>query len=415
MILFIANHAFPDHSGFSNRCQNALQALQQLDKVVIVCQQYNQSHSSNSSKNTYKNSPVYRYGINHQSIERTNKRKYISGWYEIKRNINLFWNMIITLSKVINKYKSKEKIKAYVVVSPLTTPLYVYFISLFLPLELAFVEFHDLEPETAMHLKALQPKNFVMKIEYYLEKCICRKYRKIVVTNSIQKERLVQRTGVKEETIFVLPNILETQNILESQKQKATIVSRKTLLLSDKDFIVAYSSSLSYEYTTNGVVYIIDNLPAILKKIPHLKLIIIGGGDGLEIIHQTIQKNKCKHLVITTGKIPNVQDYLAISDVAIIPWDKDVMTETILPTKLFEYMSARKAIVAPDFGEFKRVINGKNGLLFQDKKEMVQTLFKLYTQPSLKVELGQNAYTYYMQEYNPSMLLKKFKSFLQEP
>ena len=409
MIIYIFNHPFPAKSGFTNRCLKQLEQLVTLDKVVIVCRNSGTEPKKEIAELGGKTVPLFRFGAPVKHMERV-ERGYASGWYEIIRNLALVSGFTTTLLKALFSAKGNKRL--CVVASPLTIPLYSFFIGKLTFASMEVLELHDLEPETAKDIKNLSDSSLVMKIEYFLEWFLSHAYKKVIVTSESQKKRLVQRAKLSAEKVFILPNLVPTPNL--SQYSRSQV--QKKYNIASKEFVIGYSSNLTYNYTIAGLAKLIKNFQALLQKAPLCKLIIAGDGDGLPVLQQ-ITKEVGKELPITfTGRIPDVNELLSVTDIAIIPWEKNVMTEIILPTKLLEYMAAGKAIIAPNFGEFNMQLeHKKTALLYSNSEELQDMIIELYNNAELRKTLGQNAQQLYTEKFNSEDWNAKYTAFITKP
>jgi glycosyltransferase involved in cell wall biosynthesis len=212
--------------------------------------------------------------------------------------------------------------------------------------------------------------------------------------------------------IFVLPNL--GKELPNSKYNKAKLQGKYSILPSQ--FVIAYTGNLTFDYTTSGVEDLIAQVPSLIKSIPNIQFLIAGDGDGLALLQEAVGKNKLENHVRFTGRIADVYEVLAISNVAIIPWKQNELSETILPTKVLEYMAFGIAIVAPAFGEFKNLIqNGKTGLLYSNTNELSQKLLQLYSHPEQGKVLAENARTFYLNTYNKKELAGQLRTFLNTP
>lgn len=405
MIIYLFNNFFPDNSGFGKRCQKEIEILSKDNDILVICRKRNTVEENKFFKTKYKQINVIRYNAKSLIIERTDGF-YKSGFYEIKRNYDLLFNLSKTLSSVLWKNKKNRKIKLYTIVSPLTVPLIALIFAKLFRISPEVIEFHDLEPELAMHIKSLKKNSIVVKIEFLLEKMMCRSYKKIIVTNNSQANKIIKRTKIEKQKIWVIPNSIQ---INESKKNIKDL--RQKYGFSKNDFIIGYVSNFSYDYTIEGMMKLLLLIVKQKEKLKTLKFILIGDGDGLLKIKKLVNDYNLDNYIVFTGRVENVPELISIFDVCLIPWVKDNLSQTILPTKLFEYMAAKKAIIAPNFGEFKNVLKYNNeSLLFNNTDELLKYLLKLQKDTTLRYKLSKNVYSKYIKYYRPEIFIKNFNN-----
>lgn len=94
--------------------------------------------------------------------------------------------------------------------------------------------------------------------------------------------------------------------------------------------------------------------------------------------------------VVVTGIVDGVRDYLAASDVFVLPSYREGM-----PRALLEAMSMGLAVIATDIrGCREAVAHGRNGLLYpaHNVEQLIQRLEQLLSSPSLRANLGRAAH-----------------------
>ena len=134
----------------------------------------------------------------------------------------------------------------------------------------------------------------------------------------------------------------------------------------------------------------------------------------MPLLKKTAKNAQIEKHIIFAGRVSDVSEILTITDVAVIPWIQDEMTETILPTKLLEYMAMKKTVIAPAFGEFKEIIiSGKNGFLYNDIDDLVSKLVTLNKNKSTRLKVGTMAYNTYTTKFNPEAFEAKYRNFLK--
>jgi glycosyltransferase involved in cell wall biosynthesis len=140
----------------------------------------------------------------------------------------------------------------------------------------------------------------------------------------------------------------------------------------------------------------------------NIKFVLIGDGPGLSIVATNVKNNHLGGFVSLLGRVDNVNDLVSIFDIGIIPWIEDPVSSNILPTKLFEYMSSKVVVLAPNFGEFKRIIqNNYNGFLFSSFNEAVKYILFNRSHPQISKVISEHAYKQYKELYDPSLYVHK--------
>lgn len=82
-----------------------------------------------------------------------------------------------------------------------------------------------------------------------------------------------------------------------------------------------------------------------------------------------------------------------MSDVCLVPHNKNSHTDTTIPHKLFQYMLEGKPVVVSSCKPLKRVVEETDSGLVSEagkKKDLADKIIDLYNNENLRRELGEN-------------------------
>jgi glycosyltransferase involved in cell wall biosynthesis len=124
-------------------------------------------------------------------------------------------------------------------------------------------------------------------------------------------------------------------------------------------------------------------------ELARARLVLVGGGPVEEALRARALELGVSERVHFAGPRPHadVPELLPAFDVALVP----AINPYASPLKLFEYMAAARAVVAPDQPNLREVIaQGANGRLVEpgDRESLLGALTELCADPALRVRLG---------------------------
>ncbi len=139
----------------------------------------------------------------------------------------------------------------------------------------------------------------------------------------------------------------------------------------------------------HGVELLLDAVAAI----PAATLLVVGDGPARAALEGAARARGIGGRLVITGRVPHHQmcDYIAAMDIAVVANER---TGVASPMKLLEYMSMRRAVVAPKAPNIEDVIvDGVNGLLFTpgEAASLAARLRLLTADSDLRARLGDRA------------------------
>jgi glycosyltransferase involved in cell wall biosynthesis len=223
-------------------------------------------------------------------------------------------------------------------------------------------------------------------VEY--EKNSCLEVDQVIVVIEEASERL-KKMGIPENKINLVPNypvLSDFENIPE-------------LPHAEEKKVFLYAGGLTQH---RGLQYVIEAIPAILKKAPSFQLVVLGEGNyKSDLQRMAINLNISNH-VLFSGKVPyqRVLEELSRSDVALIPHIKSDHTDHTIPHKLFQYMYFGKPVLASNCKPIERIINHSGA-------------GKTYTWNS-PTEFAEKAIEMIYNKTNYSLMASRGKEFVEE-
>jgi len=199
------------------------------------------------------------------------------------------------------------------------------------------------------------------KLTRALETWAVRKADAVTVICEGLRRDLIAR-GIEPGKITVIPNAVDVEQFSVGGKPDAAL--KMKLGLSGSRVLGFIGSFYAYE----GLDLLIAALPIILKQMPDVKVLLVGGGPQDRELKQQVMALDLKDRVVFTGRVPHdeVNRYYDLVDVLVYPRHPMRLTELVTPLKPLEAMAQGRLMVASDVGGHKELIrDGKTGVLFQ--------------------------------------------------
>jgi glycosyltransferase involved in cell wall biosynthesis len=181
----------------------------------------------------------------------------------------------------------------------------------------------------------------------------------LVVVVSEPLRRHVLAHGVPSERVLLNPNGVDVDE-LDRYRRLSAGEWRRRLGVPDAPTVGFIG--------TFGPWHGVELLPALIELVPGARWILIGGGGMIARVEAEVQARGLGERVSFTGLVERARalELLSCSDVCVSPHipNPDGTPFFGSPTKLFEYMGLRRAIVASDLDQIGEVIeHERSGLL----------------------------------------------------
>jgi PEP-CTERM/exosortase A-associated glycosyltransferase len=199
------------------------------------------------------------------------------------------------------------------------------------------------------------------KLTRALETWAVRKADAVTVICEGLRHDLVAR-GIPPGKISVIPNAVDIDKFEMGGKPDPEL--KLKLGLGNSRVLGFIGSFYAYE----GLDLLIAALPTILKQMPDVKLLLVGGGPQDAALKRQVMALDLKDRVIFTGRVPHaeVNRYYDLVDVLVYARHPMRLTELVTPLKPLEAMAQGRLMVASDVGGHKELIqDGKTGVLFR--------------------------------------------------
>lgn len=211
----------------------------------------------------------------------------------------------------------------------------------------------------------------------------------IVTLAETMKEEFI-REGIPEDKIFIVPNGVDTSQF--TPRPYPTYLARRLGLGSGHVTIGHIGSIRKIE----GLRWLLKAGKMLLSRHPHIKILIVGGGDEVEPLQRLATELGLDSVVHFTGQVPHedVFDYYALIDIFVIPRVRSRVTELVTPIKPYEAMAMGKAVIVSDVAALREIIDdGTTGSICNadDPEDLAEKCSALIQDTQLRAELGHRA------------------------
>ena len=251
-------------------------------------------------------------------------------------------------------------------------------------------EVRDLWPESLSVMKCDGPLNsFIYRAIGRLSSFLYRHADHIVVVTTAFKDHLVAEWKIDPRKISVVENGVET-DIFAPQFN----IKKEELGLADK-FVVAYIGTLGLAHELKTLLDAAADLQA---SRPNVVFLLIGdGAEHQKLAHYASQLGLNNVRFLGSRRRELIPQYICAADVCLALLKKAAVFETVIPTKLLEFMSCGRPVIVGVRGQAQKIVEAANaGICVEPENsgQLANAIERLHCNPELAVRFGKNGRYY---------------------
>ena len=233
---------------------------------------------------------------------------------------------------------------------------------------------------------ALVPNPLLVPLTKILERIVFRSVKfNIALTPHLQS--YIHSYGVPEAAIRLLPSGVDAE--MFSPGPRNTELLRQWGIGND-DPVVLFMGTI---YRFSGLHVVLQGFGRILSKHSKAKLLVVGPGEDEVRLRGLAERLGLRDSVVFTGMQPYsiLPDVIRSSDVCINPFELNDVTRNILPTKLFQYMTCAKPVLATPLPGTQTFLSGEDeGVVYAELPDFNDRLAALLSDSRRREILGRS-------------------------
>jgi glycosyltransferase involved in cell wall biosynthesis len=211
-------------------------------------------------------------------------------------------------------------------------------------------------------------------------------YRKaghIVVVTPAFREHLVRRWRVPARKISVV------QNGVDAAKFNPHRANPELQMQAEGKFVVSYIGTLGLAHGLDTLIAAATRLQAIASDVQFL---VVGDGAERERLVKIVESQQLPNvLCIPSQPRERIPEYICASDACLVMLKKSEIFETVIPTKMLEFMSCARPVILGVKGEAQRLLEScRAGISVEpeDPDALCRAILRLRDEPRLRSEMG---------------------------
>jgi glycosyltransferase involved in cell wall biosynthesis len=267
----------------------------------------------------------------------------------------------------------------------------------------------DLWPENLFSVIKVNNR-FLHKIATAVSHWHYKKADKILAGSEKMKQQLLERSGIGEDKIIVLPQACE--KIFEKQ-----IHDKKLSMRFNRGFNVVFTGNMSPAQSLDTIVLTAKKLKD--EGIKDINWIIVGDGMSRKDFEQSVKEAGLSKDFYFEGQKPqaDIPRYTGIADVLVGGLVTSDLLEATLPAKVTSYIAAGKPMVMYLDGEARDLINNlaKSGYAgpTEDVNALAANIKKVYRLSDReRIAMGKRARDYHFKHLERNVIYNKLYDFI---
>lgn len=221
-----------------------------------------------------------------------------------------------------------------------------------------------------------------------------RKAEHIVVVTPAFREHLAGKWQVPTAKSSVVQNGVETEVFSPRNSDPAL----RTQLNAEGRFVVSFIGTLGLAHGLETVIAAAERLRS---SAPEVMFMLLGEGADRERIAALAGAKKLKNICFVPQQPrERIPAYISASDACLVVLRKSEVFETVIPTKMLEFMSCGRPVILGVGGQAKEILErSRGGICIEpgNPAALCEAILRLRQDPELCESLGRNGREYIVQ------------------
>jgi glycosyltransferase involved in cell wall biosynthesis len=170
--------------------------------------------------------------------------------------------------------------------------------------------------------------------------------------------------------------------------------------------VITFLGTMSWLPNINGIEWFLDDIfPEVLKFNSDIILYIVGKNPPEKLYRY---QKKYPHNLVITGFVEDEREYVAQSDVFIVP----LKIGGGMRIKILNALAMKKAIVTTSIGVEGIKISSDGICISDNKQEFVESIINLLQDNNFSIEMSEKGYREVISKYSTEKILRKHATYL---
>ncbi|HZP63876.1 MAG TPA: glycosyltransferase family 4 protein [Terriglobales bacterium] len=271
-------------------------------------------------------------------------------------------------------------------------------------------EVRDLWPESLAAVGASRENSIFYRTLSRIASFLYRRSDHVVVVSPAFRERLVEDWGLDEANISVVENGVDTDLFSPSAERPEL----RTALGAEGKFIVSYIGTIGMAHGMDTVMEAAEQLQ---RTSPQIIFVVVGEGSEKE---RTISNVRVRGLTnirfLDQQAREDIPAFISASDLCLVPLRKSPVFNTVIPSKLLEFMACARPVVVGVGGLTRKIVEQANaGLAVEPENatELARAIRQMAANPDLGKEFGDNGRRYILQNFTRAQKARTYLDVME--
>lgn len=245
-----------------------------------------------------------------------------------------------------------------------------------------------------------------LKTSYAVDRAAGRFVDQYIAVSEANRRYLVEEKGLPPHKIVVIHNGRDVTRFTPQHQAPASL--RQSLGFEDGDPIVVVVGRLEPQ---KGHRVLLEALPMVRSEFPRVRVVCVGAGALRAQLEERVVETRLCDAVRFVGQQPNVDDWLALADVTVLPSFYEG-----LPLSAIESLAAGRPMVATAVdGTPEVVVDGATGLTVPpgDPEKLGRAICRLLGDPLLREKLGLAGREWVLERFGAERQIKRTEALYQ--